>query len=77
MLDLALLVLLLLVTWRYSAVCRRNHALWRDYEAERKDALFWMQVVDQMEESGGTSRLLNYRREGRQIVTQALEDKTL
>jgi hypothetical protein len=77
MLDLALLIVILFLTWRYIAVSQRNHALWRDVKAEREDAYFWMQVVAEMEETGGTSRLLSYRREGQQIVRQALKSDAL
>lgn len=82
MLEILLVVAGLFLVWRHIVLAQKVRWLRLEVEDlteeivdERRDCVFWMRVSEQMEKSGGTSRLLNQRREGRRIVNQVLAGK--
>mgnify|MGYP001568243811 CR=1 FL=1 len=70
--HLALVALLVRYFKRYVKELDKNIQLQDKLISEMKDCNFWMRVVEEMERSGGVSRLLNNRRSGQMIVKDML-----
>jgi len=82
-LELLVAILGILALLHYLGLVRRvqllaleTRDLTEELTDERRDCVFWMKVAEQMEKSGGTSKLLNQRREGRRIVNRAIARKS-